>query len=73
MELGKTLRELRMEKNILQKELAVYLQVSMGTISNYENDVHSPDPETLCKLADFFDVSLDYMLGRCADRNHPYK
>lgn len=73
MDLGKTLRELRMEKNILQKEVAAYLQVSMGTISNYENNVHAPDPETLCKLADLFQVSLDYMLGRCPDRNHPYR
>lgn len=64
MELGKLLIELRKEKGIYQKELAVYLNVSIGTISNYENGVHNPDPETLVMLAEFFGVSTDYLLGR---------
>ena len=34
----------------------------MGTISNYENGVHSPDLETLCKLAGYFNVTTDFML-----------
>lgn len=55
---------LRKEKNIGQKELAAYLSLSTGTISNYENGVHSPDLNTLCKLADYFDVTTDYLLNR---------
>lgn len=64
MEFGKVISELRSEKGIYQKELADYLKVSIGTISNYEQGIHSPDFETLCKLADYYDVSIDYMMGR---------
>lgn len=64
MTLGQILAKLRMENNMEQKKLAHFLNVSVGTVSNYENDVHKPSPETLCKLADFFGVSVDYILGR---------
>ena len=64
MEIGQKLVELRIEKNVYQKELAAYLNVSIGTISNYENDVHYPDLNTLNRLADYFGVTIDYMLGR---------
>ena len=40
------------------------LSVSTGTISNYENGVHYPDLEKLVQLADYFQVSTDYLLGR---------
>ena len=73
METGKILMELRKEKNIGQKELAAYLQLSTGTISNYENGVHSPDLNTLCKLADYFDVTTDYLLNRTSYRYAPKK
>lgn len=68
MTTGRILTELRKEKEIGQKELAVYLNVSVGTVSNYENDVHSPDLSTLCRLADFFGVTTDYLLGRTSYR-----
>ncbi len=64
MSFGELLVQLRNKKKIYQKELASYLNVSIGTISNYENGVHTPDLSTLCKLADYFDVSTDYLLGR---------
>lgn len=64
MSFGDILYRLRVERKVYQKELAIYLHVTVGTISNYENDVHSPDPTTLCKIADFFGVSIDYLLGR---------
>lgn len=64
MDFGKLLASLRAEKGICQKELAAYLNVSIGTISNYENGIHSPDLTTLCRLADYFSVSTDYLLER---------
>lgn len=64
MDIGQTIAELRMEKGIFQKELAACLKVSVGTVSNYENGRHYPDPATLCKIADFFGVTTDYLLGR---------
>lgn len=64
MTFGQRLTDLREEKGIYQRDLAVALNVSISTISNYENNVHYPDVTILCKLADFFDVSIDYLLGR---------
>lgn len=64
MKVGEILAMLRRERNLGQKELAAYLNLSTGTISNYENGVHSPDLDTLCRLADFFGVTTDYLLNR---------
>ncbi len=71
MTIGTILANLRAEKNIGQKEMALYLNVSTGTISNYENSVHYPDLATLCRLADFFGVTTDYLLGRTKYRCDP--
>lgn len=71
MTTGEILADLRHEKGIGQKELADYLRLSVGTISNYENNIHSPDLETLCKIADYFGVTTDYILGRTAYRCDP--
>lgn len=62
MSFGEKLFQLRTERGIFQKELAEYLSVSVGTISNYENSVHSPDLETLCRFAEYFQVSTDFLL-----------
>ncbi len=64
MEFGEFLAKLRKEKGYLQKEVAAYLNMTVATISNYEKGVHTPDLNTLAKLADFYDVSTDYLLQR---------
>lgn len=64
MDFGKTLQNLRIERGIFQKELAAALHLSVGTVSNYEEGVHFPDLEMLCRIADYFQVSTDYLLGR---------
>ena len=64
MEFGEFLAKLRKEKGYLQKEIAAYLNVTVATVSNYEKGVHTPDLNTLIKLADFYGVSLDYLVGR---------
>ncbi|MGN0167269.1 MAG: helix-turn-helix domain-containing protein [Acetatifactor sp.] len=69
--IGHILANLRREKGLAQKELALLLNLSIGTISNYENGVHSPDLNTLCKLADFYGVTTDYLLGRTKYRFDP--
>ncbi len=68
---GELLRELREDKRITQKELAQKICVTVGTISNYENDQHLPDIEKLIMLADFFNVSTDYLLGRSISQYSP--
>ena len=64
LEIGEILAKLRKERNLGQKELAAFLNLSTGTISNYENGVHSPDLNTLCRLAEYFGVTTDYLLNR---------
>ncbi len=67
-QIAANLKQLRARKGILLKELAQELHCSVGTVSNYENGVHSPDLDTLILLADYYGVSVDYLLGhtRCS-------
>ena len=58
------LRDLRKQKNLTTTELANIIGCSNPTITHYERGDRSPDPKTLLKLADYFKVSVDYLLGR---------
>lgn len=58
------LRELRIEKELTQSQLAEKLNVDFRTISNWEKGVRKPDIDALVKIADCFDISVDYLLGR---------
>ena len=62
------LKELREEKNISQIKLAVDLGLNQNSISRYENGERQADYDTLIKFADYFNVSLDYILGRTENR-----
>lgn len=57
------IRELRKEKNMTLSELANVIGVSAVTISRYENGEREPSLRTLKKLADYFDVPVDYLVG----------
>lgn len=69
MGLGNRLKKLRQERGLSQLELAKQLQISNVTLSRYETNKRSPDYETLYALADFFDVTTDFLLGRSNIRN----
>lgn len=58
------LAELRKAKNLSQKQLAATLHLSETGIQNYENGRRKPACDILIALADFFDVSIDYLVGR---------
>lgn len=58
------LKELRLIKGFSQQEIADYLHCTAVTYSRYENGNRSPSPDLLVKLADYFDVTVDYLLGR---------
>lgn len=60
---GDILRELRLEKDITQEDLGKALNVSKQTVNNRENNRRKCDSDTLFKLAKFFDVTVDYLLG----------
>lgn len=67
------LKKLRQEKGITQQELADALNISRTTIGMYEINQREPDNATLVKLANYFDVSIDYLLGRTDDPTNPVK
>lgn len=63
MVFGEILRNLIENNDITQKQLAQDINAAPSTISSYVQGVREPDFETLKRLADFFDVSIDYLLG----------
>ncbi len=58
------LRELRKSKGISQLKLAMDLNMNQNSVSRYENGEREADYATLISIADYFDVSIDYLLGR---------
>lgn len=56
------LRKLRTHKRLSQQKLAEILHVSQQSIYKYENNITSPDIETLKSMADFFETSIDYLV-----------
>ena len=58
------LLELRKEKGISQATLSKHLQVSYAVICYWETNRSEPTAPNLVKIADYFDVSIDYLLGR---------
>ena len=64
MSLGSNLRKCRESKGITQKDMADILEISKSNISKYESDDVEPNIETLVKYADYFRVSIDYLLDR---------
>lgn len=61
--IGERLQELRKDAGLSQKELAVRLSLSHHTISSYEREKSVPNDEIKIKIAQLFNVSLDYLLG----------
>ena len=60
----RNLREVREDRCVRQKDIAQYLNVSQNTYSQYETGVISLTAEVLIKIADFYQVSIDYLLDR---------
>lgn len=61
---GLRLKALRLKNEMTQKQVASYLHIDRTTYTGYESGKRFPDAQTLCKLADLFAVSVDYLLGR---------
>jgi|BioPla2DNA2_1021312.scaffolds.fasta_scaffold33124_3 transcriptional regulator with XRE-family HTH domain len=71
MSLAKRLKELRKVKKISQRELAKILKISSGAVGMYETGKREPDYELLCKIADYFGVTTDYIFCRTDDPAPP--
>lgn len=64
MIIGKRLKELRINNKITQQELGDIINVSKVSISGYEKGTRIPSLDTLIELANYFKVSIDYLIGR---------
>ena len=64
MDLAKKLKELRIAENLTQLELSEKLNLSRVNYTRYENGKVRPDYETLIKIAEFYDISLDELFDR---------
>jgi transcriptional regulator with XRE-family HTH domain len=69
MDIGKKIKTLRLSKPLTQNELANILGVSKSTMSNYERNISTPDPDILLKLATYFDVTVDYLFNEKQDKS----
>ena len=63
------LKAIREDRDIKQKDIAKFLNVSQNTYSQYETGVISLTAEVLIKLSDFYDVSIDFLLDRTDNPN----
>lgn len=66
---GKRLKLLRTNLNLTQKQLGKNLNLSQRAISSYENGLRFPDEQILNLIADYFNVSIDYLMGRTDIKN----
>ena len=66
------LKDLRKKRKISQLKLAMDLNMNQNSISRYENEERQADYKTLIAFANYFDVSLDYLLGRSDDDKRTY-
>lgn len=58
------IKDLRLTYNKTQDEIAEILEITRQAYTHYESGSRNPSVETLCKLADYYDVTLDYIVGR---------
>ena len=65
------IRDLRCDRDIRQREVAEHLGMAQNTYSQYETGTIALTAEVLCRLADFYGTSVDYLLGR-TDEKAPY-
>ncbi len=67
--LSKRLKECRKECGLTQNQVAIYCDITEKTYQNYELMTREPKIEILMRIAEFYDVSLDYLVGRTDKKN----
>lgn len=68
MKLSERLKELRKEKGVRQEQVAVALDISMSSYCNYEQGKREPTASVIVRMADYYEVTADYLLGRSDER-----
>ena len=69
--IGPRLKQLRREKRLSQEQLGMELNLSQATISSYETGDRIPDIGVINIICDYFNVSMDYLSGRCKTKQYP--
>ena len=69
---SKRLKELRKERGLTQSQTAKVLDYGYTAIANYESERNEPSLSDLCRIADFFNVTTDYLLGQTDNRHKCY-
>ena len=64
MKLAERMKELRLEKSLRQEDAAKELGISMSAYCRYEYGQREPNASVLWRMADFYDVTIDYLVGR---------
>ena len=67
------IKDERIKRNLKQEDVAIQIGFKQDTYSKYERGEREPDIETLIKLADFYNLPLDYMLGRNQQTTNKHK
>lgn len=68
MKLAERMKELRAERNLSQAKIATDLKIGVATYCRYELGMREPGASLLDRMADYYGVSVDYLLGRSDDR-----
>lgn len=69
--IGQKLKAIRTEKKIKQSDVATFLGCARTTYTQYETGASEPDIDTINKLADYYEVSVEYLLGRTESPTSP--
>lgn len=67
MKLGDNLKELIEQHDMTQKQLARKIDITPAALGNYIRNIREPDYNTLIRIADYFHVSIDFLLNHCVD------
>ena len=67
--LSKRLKELRLSRKLLQSDVAAGIKVETSVYSKYERGINQPDIENLINIANYFNISIDYLVGRDNKKN----
>ncbi|WP_278949574.1 helix-turn-helix domain-containing protein [Megasphaera elsdenii] len=68
MKIGDRMKKLREEKGLMQQDVCNALDIEQSTLANYENNRRVPKTDILIEIANYYGVSLDYLVGRTYDR-----
>ena len=63
--IGNNIKKLRLNNKLTQEQLASELQISRTNITHYEQGKRKPKLEMIIKISEYFNVSIDYLVGRC--------